>query len=68
MESVVELAEEIAATKVSTTQKNLTKQVAKTALRPDGGTAKKLDLTKAPGDMTDEELDAFLTQNGVPVK
>lgn len=54
------LANELADTRVEEQVKEVKKQAAKTGLRPDGSRAKKLDLTKAPEDMTDEELDAYL--------
>lgn len=66
VESLYELAEEIAATKVQTAKKNISKQAAQTGLRPDGSSAKKLNLNQAPEDMTDEELDAYLESNGIP--
>lgn len=55
-----ELANAIASEKVVKSSQNIAKQAAATGLRPDGSTAKRLDLTKAPEQMTDEELDAVL--------
>jgi len=62
VDSVFELAEEIASTKVVETTKRVAKQAANTGLRPDGSSAKRLNLNKAPEDMTDEELDAYLAK------
>jgi hypothetical protein len=59
IEGVMELADEIAATKQQTTTKNVANQAANTGLRPSGTTAK-LDLSKPPELMTDEELDAVM--------
>lgn len=55
-----ELANVIASEKVVKSSQNIAKQAATTGLRPDGSTAKRLDLNKAPEQMTDEELDAVL--------
>lgn len=64
MEMVQALAEEMA----SETQKNVTKQAANTGLRPSGSApSKSLNLTKAPEDMTNEELDAMIELT-VPTK
>lgn len=62
VEGVMELAEEIANAKVSRTKQNIAKQAATTGLRPDGSQAKRLNLNKAPEDMSDDELDAVLSQ------
>ena len=64
VEGIMEMAEEIAASRVEKTQKNIAKQAANTGLRPDGSQAKRLNLNKAPEDMTDEELDAVLGSLG----
>lgn len=58
VEGVMELANEMAGEKVATTTRNIAKQVATTALRPDGSSAKSMNLSKDPGSMTKEELDA----------
>lgn len=50
------LVNRLATERVAKSSKNLAKQVAATGLRPDGSSAKGLDLSKAPKDMTDEEL------------
>lgn len=63
-----EEAREIAAVMTEQTRRNVTKQAARTGLRPDGSSAKKLDLTKNPSDMTDEELNAALKVNGLAPK
>lgn len=67
VESEFELAEEIANTKVATTAKNIARQAANTGLRPDGSSAKRLNLNQAPEHMTDEELDAVIAQ-AIPKK
>ena len=66
VEGIMELGEVIGSKKAEAAVKNVTKQVRSTGLRPDGSSAKRLDLNKAPDQMTDEELDAFLTKAGVP--
>jgi hypothetical protein len=63
VDGIFELAEEIAATKVQSSTKNIAKQAAKTGLRPDGSSAKRLNLNKAPEDMTDEELEAVISRS-----
>lgn len=65
VESVMELAEEIAATKVVKARKEITKQAKQTGIRPDGSRAKKLDLSKPAWEMSDEELDAKLKAEGL---
>ena len=62
VDGLFELANVIAGQKTEKTTKNIAKQSAQTGLRPDGSSAKRLNLNKAPQDMTDEELDAFLGQ------
>lgn len=59
-EGIMELADRISNQKVAKTAKNIAKQTATTGLRPDGSSAKRLNLNKSPGDMTDEELDAVI--------
>lgn len=66
-EAIFELAHRIADAEVTETKKNITKQAAKTGLRPDGSRAKQLDLNKPPEAMTDEELDAIIAQ-AIPQK
>jgi len=65
VEGIMELADNMAGTKVEKTQTNIAKQAATTGLRPDGSSAKKLNLNKAPQQMTDEELKAVLAQAGM---
>lgn len=68
VESFWELADEIGSLKSQATATRVAKQAATTGLRPDGS-AVKLNLNKAPEQMSDEELDAYLgTQNLTPVK
>ena len=66
VDAAMELSEAIGSRKVAEAAKNVAKQARSTGLRPDGSTAKHLDLTKAPDQMSDEELKAFLTKAGVP--
>ena len=58
VESIFGLADDIGNEKVATSTKEVAKQAANTALRPDGSTVKRLNLNKLPEQMTDEELDA----------
>lgn len=62
VEMIMELADEIAVTRNTQTVKNLAKQAATTGLRPDGSSAKRLDLNKQPSDMSLEELYAAIGQ------
>ncbi len=63
---IMELSETIGSRKAVDTAKNVAKQARTTGLRPDGSSAKRLDLSKSPDQMSDEELDAFLRKAGVP--
>lgn len=65
VDSIMELVESAAGEKVARTSKNIAKQAASTGLRPDGSQAKRLNLNKAPEDMSDEELAAVLSQAGM---
>lgn len=65
VEARMELAEEIAANRVVEATKSIKSQAAKTALRPDGSRAKRMNLNKAAEDMTDEELDAKMKSLGL---
>jgi len=60
----IEQSERIASRMAEQTTKNVTKQAAQTGLRPDGSSAKSLNLNKAPAQMSDEELDAYLKKSG----
>lgn len=62
VEAEMEFADEIASQRVVRTTENIARQAAQTGLRPDGSSAKRLNLNKAPEDMTDEELDAVISQ------
>jgi hypothetical protein len=62
VESYMELVEETATQKNVKTVKNVTKQAASTGLRPDGSSAKRLNLNQAPENMSIEELYAALGQ------
>ncbi len=61
VESMMELVDRTAGAKVEKTTANIAKQAAQTGVRPDGSSTK-LNLNKAPEDMTDEELYAVLGQ------
>jgi len=67
VEAQMEFAEALMADRQRKSVDNISKQAAQTGLRPDGGSAKSLNLNKAPEDMTDEELRTFLKRQGVPV-
>lgn len=58
----IEQAERLAARMNLNTQRNVARQAANTGLRPDGTSAKPLNLNKAPQDMTDAELDAYINR------
>lgn len=60
VDSVMELATELAGQKVETSRKNIARQAASTGLRPDGSSAKRLNLNQAPEAMSDEELEAVI--------
>lgn len=62
IDSIMELADELAENKATATTKNIAKQAAKTGIRPDGSTVKRLNLNQAPDKMTDEELDTIINQ------
>lgn len=68
VEGIMELGKVIGTQESAKAVKNVAKQAATTGLRPDGSTAKRLDLNKAPGAMSDEELDAFLAKQGIATK
>lgn len=67
VEGIMELADEMAGAQVQKTSKNLAGQAAKTGLRPDGSSAKRLNLNKPPEQMSDEELAAVIAQ-AIPKK
>lgn len=62
VDGIMELSNELASQKNISTAKNIAKQSAQTGLRPDGSSSKRLNLNKAPQDMTNEELEAFLAK------
>lgn len=62
VESNMELVEEIAGQRNAQTVKNVAKQAASTGLRPDGSTAPRMNLNKAPQEMTMDELYASIGQ------
>jgi len=63
VEAEFEFADELAAERQERTTKNIAQQAAQTGLRPDGSQAKSLNLNKAPQDMTEEELNAVISQS-----
>lgn len=65
VESIMELADEVAGDKTASASKNIAKQHANTAIRPGGGRTKGLNLNKPPEQMTDEELKAVIAQAGL---
>lgn len=62
VESNMELVEEIAGQKNVQSAKNIAKQAATTGLRPDGSSAKRLNLNQSEKDMSLEELYAAIGQ------
>lgn len=62
VDTIFNLVEDLAVQKAVESTKAIKQQAAKTGLRPDGSSAKRLNLNKAPEDMTDEELDAVIAQ------
>lgn len=63
VEAELEFADELNSSHLATSTRNIAKQAASTGLRPDGSSVKRMDLTKAPEDMSDEELEAVVKQN-----
>lgn len=62
VEAEIEFGERLAKSMTATTVKNVAKQAAATGLRPDGSSAKRLNLNQAPENMTIEELYAKIGQ------
>ncbi len=62
IEARIEMAERMGTSMSNETAKNVAKQAATTGLRPDGSSAKKLNLNKQPHEMTMEELYASIGQ------
>lgn len=60
--SEMEFVDELASQKISDTTRNIAKQAATTGLRPDGSSAKRLNLNREPKEMTMEELYASIGQ------
>lgn len=58
VEGIMELADAMAGAKTTKTTENIARQAANAGLRPDGSSAKPMNLNKAPEDMTYEELQA----------
>jgi hypothetical protein len=65
VESIFELAKEIAGDMVQEKTQTIKKQAAQTGLRPDGSGAKKLNLNKPADQMSNDELDAYLKYQGL---
>lgn len=65
VEAIDELADAIAETKIRSARTNLGKQAKQTGIRPDGSSSNRLNLNKAPQDMTDAELEAVIAR-GLP--
>lgn len=63
VEGIMELGETIGSEKSQRAAKNVAKQATQTGLRPDGSQSKRLNLNKAPQDMTNEELEAVIAQS-----
>jgi hypothetical protein len=63
VDGIMELADEMAGRKNTASVKNIAKQSASTGLRPDGSSAKRLNLNQSPEAMTDEELDAIINSS-----
>jgi hypothetical protein len=61
IESFWELADEISNLKVQQTTAEVAKQAAQTGIRPDGGSANKLNLNKAPEHMSDAGIGRLLS-------
>lgn len=62
VEGEMEFVDELANQKVAETTKNIAKQAASTGLRPDGSSAKRMNLNQAPESMSIEELYASIGQ------
>lgn len=62
IEARIEMAERMGQAMSAETAKNVAKQAAATGLRPDGSSAKRLNLNQAPENMTMEELYASIGQ------
>lgn len=62
IEARVELSTRLAKAMTAESTKNIVKQTASTGLRPDGSSAKRMNLNQAPQNMTDEELYAAIGQ------
>ena len=58
VEAEMEYINEAASLKAANTTKNIAQQAAMTGLRPDGSSARPMDLSKHPSQMTDDELEA----------
>jgi len=62
VESEMEFVDELASQKIAQTTKNIVKQTAQTGLRPDGSSAKRLNLNQSEKNMSIEELYAAIGQ------
>lgn len=61
VEGIMDLADALAGAKTVRATENIARQAAQTGLRPDGSSAKPMNLNKAPEDMTNEELEAAVS-------
>lgn len=68
VDAEIEFIERAAKSMTAQSTKNIARQSAMTGLRPDGSSSKRLDLNKAPGDMTMEELYAVTGAAGPKLK
>lgn len=62
VEAQMGLSDRLASQKIAETTKNIAKQASTTAIRPDGSSAKRLNLNRQPHEMTMEELYASIGQ------
>lgn len=62
IDAKIEMGERLAQSMNANTVRNVARQAATTGLRPDGSSAKRLNLNQAPEDMTMEELYAKIGQ------
>lgn len=60
VDTIFTLANDIGSKEADVRVTNIKKQAAKTGLRPDGTGTKKMDLSKLPSEMDDDELDAMI--------
>jgi hypothetical protein len=61
VEGIMDLADAMAGQRTARTTQNIARQAANAGLRPDGSSAKPLNLNKAPEDMSEAELNAAIS-------